>query len=461
MIKTAAYAAVAVHSPLTPHTIERREPGPHEVLIDILYCGVCHSDIHQVRDEWGGSIFPMVPGHEIVGTVVKSGEQVVTWKIGDTVGVGCFIDSCHICAACKEGEEQFCEAGMNATYNGYERDGKTPTYGGYSTRITVNEAYVLRIPAGLPLERVAPLLCAGITTYSPLRHFGVKAGDDVAVVGLGGLGHMGVKLAKAMGATVTVLSHSPGKRGDALALGADDFIATGDAHAFEVNARRFDFILDTISAQHDYNAYLNLLRRNGTMVLIGLPDPVPLSAGSLIMQRRSLAGSLIGGIRETQEMLDFCAEHGVVSDVEVIPIQKINEAYERVVKSDVKYRFVIDMASLKTIVPIVQFLLLICFLVSFPTGARSEPSASYSSADSLPASSGALAAPRGALTIPTNSLPSSGASSLSTGTSTTTEGATSLTTLGTSPSLPAGSPAMPAGSPSIPGGAPSFPSQKP
>jgi uncharacterized zinc-type alcohol dehydrogenase-like protein len=347
MITTAAYAAVTVKTPLVPYSIERREPGPHEVLIDILYCGVCHSDIHQVRDEWGGSIFPMVPGHEIVGTVVKTGENVSKWKVGDTVGVGCFIDSCHECNACKDGEEQFCEAGMTPTYNGYEQDGKTLTYGGYSTCITVSEDYVLRIPAGLPLERVAPLLCAGITTYSPLRHFGVKACDCVAVVGLGGLGHMGVKIAKAMGAIVTVLSHSPGKRKDALALGANFFIDTSEKGVFEANAKRFHFILNTISAHHDYNDYLNMLRRDGTMVLVGIPDPVLLSAGSLIMQRRRLAGSLIGGIRETQEMLDFCAEHRVASDVEVIPIQKINEAYERVLKSDVHYRFVIDMSSLK------------------------------------------------------------------------------------------------------------------
>jgi uncharacterized zinc-type alcohol dehydrogenase-like protein len=347
MIKTAAYAAVSAQSQLAPHTIERRQPGPHDVLIDILYCGVCHSDIHQVRDEWGGSIYPMVPGHEIVGTVVKAGENVVKWAVGDIVGIGYFIDSCHECDACKEGEEQYCKEGMNTTFNGFERDGKNPTYGGYSTRITVNEDYVLRIPAGLPLERVAPLMCAGITTYSPLRHFDVKKGDNVAVVGLGGLGHMGVKIAKAMGAKVTVLSHSPGKRKDAQALGADDFIDTSEKNAFKVNAMRFDFILDTVSAKHDYNDYLNLLRRNGRMVLVGIPDPVPLSATSLVMQRRSLSGSLIGGIREAQEMLDFCAEHGVVSDVEVIPIQKINEAYERVLKSDVHYRFVIDMASLK------------------------------------------------------------------------------------------------------------------
>jgi len=316
------------------------------VLIDIAYCGVCHSDIHQARDEWGGSIFPMVPGHEIVGTVARVGDQVERWKIGDTVGVGCFVDSCRECEACKAGEEQYCERGMTLTYNGYERDGRTPTYGGYSTRITVDENYVLRIPESIPLERAAPLLCAGITTYSPLRHFGVKAGDEVAIVGLGGFGHMGVKLAKAVGARVTVLSHSPSKRDDALQLGADDFIATGDADAFEKNTKRFNFILDTVSAKHDYNAYLNLLRRDGTMVLVGAPDPTPLSAFSLIAGRRRLAGSAIGGIRETQEMLDFCAEHGVASDVEVIPIQQINEAYERAVRSDVRYRFVIDIASL-------------------------------------------------------------------------------------------------------------------
>ncbi|MCM2265808.1 MAG: NAD(P)-dependent alcohol dehydrogenase [Desulfuromonadales bacterium] len=347
MLTTAAYAAASAKSPLAPHAIERREPGPRDVLIDILYCGICHSDIHQARDEWGGSIFPMVPGHEIVGTVVKVGAEVGKWREGDTVGVGCFVDSCHQCEPCRDGEEQFCEKGMSVTYNGREQDGKTPTYGGYSTRITVNEDYVLRIPAGMPLDRTAPLLCAGITTYSPLRRFGVKADSQVAIVGLGGLGHMGVKIAKAFGATVTVLSHSPGKRADALGLGADDFIATKDPQVFKEHAKRFHFILDTVSAQHDYNAYLNLLRRDGTMVLVGIPDPIPLSAASLVMQRRQLAGSLIGGIRETQEMLDFCAEHGVASDVEVIPIQQVNEAYERVIRSDVRYRFVIDMASLK------------------------------------------------------------------------------------------------------------------
>jgi uncharacterized zinc-type alcohol dehydrogenase-like protein len=347
MLKTPAYAAAFAKAPLAPFSIERREPGPHDVLIDILYCGVCHSDIHQARGEWGGEIFPMVPGHEIVGKVVKAGSEIGNWKVGETVGVGCFVDSCRECEACKAGDEQYCERGANFTYNGRERDGKTPTYGGYSTRITVDEAYVLRIPEGIPLDGAAPLLCAGITTYSPMVHFGVKAGDTLAVVGLGGLGHMGVKIAKALGAKVTVLSHSPGKREGALRLGADDFIATRDAAVFQKNAGRFDFILDTVSAQHDYNAYLQLLRRNGTMVLVGLPDPTPLAAFPLILGRRRLAGSLIGGIRETQEMLDFCAAHGLASDVEVIPIQQINEAYERTVKSDVRYRFVIDIASLK------------------------------------------------------------------------------------------------------------------
>ena len=347
MLKTPAYAAVTAKSSLAPYAIERREPGPHDVLIDILYCGICHSDIHQARDEWGGSIFPMVPGHEIVGKVARVGVQVSKWQVGDTVGVGCFVDSCRTCEACRAGEEQFCEQRASFTYNAFERDGKTPTYGGYSTRITVNEEYVLRIPVGMPLARVAPLLCAGITTYSPLKQFGVKPGDQVAVVGLGGLGHMGVKIAKAMGAKVTVLSHSDGKRADALALGADDFVVTTDEKAFTKNTKRFDFILDTVSARHDYNAYLELLKRDKTMVLVGIPEPVPLAAGSLVMQRRHLAGSLIGGIRETQEMLDFCAAHGVLADVEVIPIQKVNEAYERVIKSDVRYRFVIDLTSLR------------------------------------------------------------------------------------------------------------------
>ena len=346
MIPTPAYAAPAAKAPLAPTLIERREPGAHDVLIDIQYCGVCHSDLHQVKDEWGGARFPLVPGHEIVGRVSKVGSAVTRWKVGDTVGVGCFVDSCRECEACQAGEEQYCERGMTGTYNSLERDGKTPTYGGYSKRITVDENYVCRVPEGIALDQAAPLLCAGITTYSPLRHFGVKAGDHVAVVGLGGLGHMGVKLAKAMGAHVTVLSHSPKKREDAQRLGADDFVATSEPDAFRKHRKRFDFILDTVSAEHDYNAYLGLLKRDGTMVVVGLPEAMPLDASSLIMGRRRLAGSLIGGIRETQEMLDFCGAHGVGADVEVIPMSGINEAYERMLKSDVRYRFVIDMASL-------------------------------------------------------------------------------------------------------------------
>lgn len=347
MLKTPAYAANSAKAPLVPFSIERRELRAHDVLIDILYCGICHSDVHQISDDWGRGIFPMVPGHEIVGRITRVGDQVSKWNAGDTVGIGCFVDSCRECAACKDGEEQFCEQGATFTYNSKERDGVTLTYGGYSTRIVVAQDYVLQIPDGIPLERAAPLLCAGITTYSPLRHYGVRVGSHTAVVGLGGLGHMAVKLAHAMGAHVTVLSHSPGKRQDALQLGADDFIATRDAEVFTQHAKRFDFILDTVSAQHDYNAYLGLLRRGGTMVLVGLPEPSLLSASPLIMGRRQLAGSLIGGIRETQEMLDFCAAHHVASDVEVIPIQQINAAYERLVRGDVRYRFVIDIATLK------------------------------------------------------------------------------------------------------------------
>ena len=346
MTLTRGYAAQKSKAPLAPFSFERRAVRDTDVQIEALFCGVCHSDIHQARDEWGGSIYPMVPGHEIVGRVAKVGAQVTRWKAGDTVGVGCFVDSCRECEACKAGEEQFCQRGMSATYNGRERDGKTPTFGGYSTRITVDEAYVLRIPEGIPLERAAPLLCAGITTYSPLQHWGVKAGQEVAIVGLGGLGHMGVKIANKLGAKVTVLSTSPAKREDALRLGAHDFLATRDSSVFAKNKGRFDFILNTISAAHDYNAHLNLLKRDGTMVLVGLPPPTPLSAGPLIMGRRRLAGSLIGGIRETQEMLDFCAKHGVASDVEVIPIKDINGAYERMLKGDVRYRFVVDAASL-------------------------------------------------------------------------------------------------------------------
>ncbi len=348
MLKTAAFAAQSARAPLAPFSIERREPGPDDVLIDILYCGVCHSDIHQARDEWGGSQFPMVPGHEIVGRVAQVGANVTRFKAGDAVGVGCFVDSCRECAQCKAGEEQYCDQGMTGTYNSNERGSGAPTYGGYSTRITVDQDYVLRVPESIPLDRAAPLLCAGITTYSPLRHYGVKPGDSVAVVGLGGLGHMAVKLAVAMGARVTVLSTSESKREAALALGAHAFGATRDKATFKQLARSFDFIVDTVSGEHDYNAYLALLKVDGTMILLGVPEqPAPVAAGSLIMQRRKLGGSLIGGIRETQEMLDFCAEHGVASDIELIDIAQINEAYERMIKGDVRYRFVIDIASLK------------------------------------------------------------------------------------------------------------------
>ena len=345
-MSTPAYAVADSKSPLAPWTITRRPPGPHDVQIEIRYCGVCHSDIHQARGEWGGGIFPMVPGHEIVGEVGAVGSAVTRFKVGDRVGVGCFVDSCRECAACKDGEEQFCASGMTATYNSLERGTQQPTYGGYSTRIVVNEDYVLRVPDSIPLDRAAPLLCAGITTYSPLRTFGLKAGDKIAVVGLGGLGHMGVKIARAMGAHVTVLSTSAGKEADARRLGASDFVVTGGDLS---QVGRFDLIINTVSAPLDYNTLLALLRPHGAMVLVGVPAvPVPLHAFSLILGGRTLAGSLIGGIAETQEMLDHCGQHGITSDVEIIPIQQINEAYERVLKSDVRYRFVIDMASLQT-----------------------------------------------------------------------------------------------------------------
>ena len=348
MHKTAAYAAQNAQSPLAPFPIQRREPGPDDVLIDILYCGVCHSDIHQVRDEWGGSVFPMVPGHEIVGRVAQVGANVKNFKLGDAVGVGCFVDSCRECPQCKGGDEQYCDQGMTGTYNSRERGTGAPTYGGYSDRITVDQAYVLSIPESIPLDRAAPLLCAGITTYSPMKHYGVKAGDEVAVVGLGGLGHMAVKIAVAMGARVTVLSTSESKRADALALGAHAFAATRDPATFKQHSRKFNFIIDSVSAEHDYNAYLGMLKVDGTMVLLGIPEtPAPVAAMLLIGKRRRLVGSMIGGIRETQEMLDFCAEHGVASDIELIDIAQVNEAYERMLKGDVRYRFVIDIASLE------------------------------------------------------------------------------------------------------------------
>jgi uncharacterized zinc-type alcohol dehydrogenase-like protein len=347
MTRTRGWGSTGPTEPIAPLVFERREPGAHDVVIDISHCGLCHSDIHQARDEWGGATYPMVPGHEIVGRVAGVGAEVARWHTGDSVGVGVFVDSDRRCEACLAGEEQYCESGMSPTYNGREQDGTTPTYGGYSERIVVDENYVLRVPQELPADGAAPLLCAGITTYSPIRHFGVRAGDRAAVVGLGGLGHMGVKFLAAIGAEVTVLSHSPGKRDDALRLGASDFVATSGSDAFERMTKSFDFILDTVSAAHDYNAYLRTLRRDGTMVLVGLPDAWAVEPGSLTDARRRLAGSQIGGIRETQEMLDFCAEKGITADVEVIPIQAVNEAFERTLRSDVRYRFVFDMASLQ------------------------------------------------------------------------------------------------------------------
>ena len=347
MLPTIGYATKGPKEELAPFNFERRDPGPKDVLIEILYCGICHSDIHQARDEWEGSIYPMVPGHEIVGRVKQVGSDVTRFKVGDLAGVGCFVDSCRICRNCKDGEEQYCENHLAATYNGTEMDEKTPTYGGYSSQIVVDENYTLRISPDFPLANVAPLLCAGITTYSPLRHFKVGPGQKVGVVGLGGLGHMGVKLAHAMGAEVTVFSTSASKEEDARRLGADNFVVTRDPENLVPLANKYDFILDTVSAPHDMSLYLNLLRRDGVMVVVGLPEkPAELRLFPLLTNRRSLVGSSIGGIRETQEMLDFCAEKGITSDVEIIPIQKIPEAYERTIKGDVRYRFVIDMNSL-------------------------------------------------------------------------------------------------------------------
>jgi uncharacterized zinc-type alcohol dehydrogenase-like protein len=346
MLSTKGYAAQHAGAVLGPFTFERREVGPKDMLVRIRYCGVCHSDIHQARDEWGGSIFPMVPGHEIVGTVERVGDEVKKFKADDSVGVGCFVDSCRNCTSCTKGLEQYCEPGMIFTYNGMDKNGQ-PTYGGYSTHIVVDERYALTIPAGLALEGVAPLLCAGITTYSPLRQWGVGKGHTLAVLGLGGLGHMAVKIGLAMGADVTVLSRSDSKRQDAMRLGAHDYVATSQEGALTRLVRNFDFVIDTISAPHDVNAHLEMLKTDGTYILVGAPpESISVSAFSLILRRRRFVGSLIGGIRETQEMLDFCGEHGLTSDVEVIPISQINEAYERVIQGDVKFRFVIDMASL-------------------------------------------------------------------------------------------------------------------
>ena len=346
-MSTKAYAAQSATSPLAPWNLERREPNPHDVQIDILFCGVCHSDLHTVRDEWGGTVYPAVPGHEIVGRVTKVGDHVKRFKVGDLAAVGCLVDSCRHCSNCKEGLEQYCLNGWVGTYNGKDKYSGGVTYGGYSKQIVVTEDFVLTISDTQPLEAVAPLLCAGITTYSPLRHWNVGKGQKVGVLGLGGLGHMGVKLAVSFGAEVTMLSHSPSKEADAKRLGAHNFVLTKDENQVKKMAGYFDFILDTVSAEHDYNMYLNMLRTSGTMVCVGAPPtPAQVPAFNLIFQRRSLAGSLIGGIPETQEMLDYCAANNIVSDVEVIDIKDINEAYERMLKGDVKYRFVIDMATL-------------------------------------------------------------------------------------------------------------------
>jgi uncharacterized zinc-type alcohol dehydrogenase-like protein len=346
MVRVKGYAAHRAGAALAPFQVERWEPGEGDVAIDILFCGICHTDSHQVRNEWGGSIFPMVPGHEVVGWVSRVGTRVKRFKPGDFAGVGCFVDSCRSCPSCNQGLQQYCENGPVFTYNSKDKEGRN-TYGGYSAQIVVDENYVLKIPAKQPLERIAPLLCAGITTYSPLKHWKVGPGHRVGVLGLGGLGHMAVKLAASMGADVTVLSASSSKATDARRLGAHHFVLTTEESSMTPLANSLDFILDTVSAPHDMNRYLKLLSRDGTMVLLGVPPKPPeIEVFHLIGRRRTLAGSMIGGIAETQEMLDYCVEKKTLADVEVIPMAKVNEAYERMLKGDVKYRFVIDMKTL-------------------------------------------------------------------------------------------------------------------
>lgn len=347
MIHAKGYAAHDNVSDLAPWEFERREVGSHDVQYEILFCGVCHSDLHQVRNDWGNAKYPMVPGHEIVGRVVKVGDHVTKFKVGDLVGTGCLVDSCRTCENCSEGYEQFCSNGASATYNSFEQDKKTPTRGGYSNTIVVHEDFTLRIPKNLDLAAVAPLLCAGITTYSPLRHWKVGKGHKLAVLGLGGLGHMAVKFGVAFGADVTVLSTSPEKEKDALKLGAHHFINTRDEAQVNNAKGSFDFILDTVSAPHDINMYMKMLRINGTHICVGIPtEPYQVNPGSVISGRKSLAGSTIGGLPETQEMLDFCSEHNIVSDIELIDIKDIEAAFIRMKDGDVRYRFVIDMATL-------------------------------------------------------------------------------------------------------------------
>ena len=351
MYNAKAYSAASATSPLASTTIARRDPTESDVQIEILFCGVCHSDLHQVRNEWSGvmpTVYPCVPGHEIVGRVTKVGSAVTKFKPGDLASVGCMVDSDRTCPECQAGLEQFCP-NMTLTYNFPDKHTGGVTYGGYSDSVVVSERFVLRVPSNLNLAGAAPLLCAGITTYSPMRHWGVTKGKKVGIVGLGGLGHMGVKFAHALGAHVVVFTTSPGKKDDALRLGADEVVISRNADEMQKHAGSFDFILDAVSANHDINAYINLLRRDGNITLVGAPEkPLALSAFGLIMARRSLSGSPIGGIPQTQEMLDFCGQHNITADVEVIPIQKVNEAYERLLKQDVKYRFSIDMASLKS-----------------------------------------------------------------------------------------------------------------
>jgi uncharacterized zinc-type alcohol dehydrogenase-like protein len=348
MLQSIGYGATSAREPLSTLRFERRDPGPHDVEIDIFYCGVCHSDLHTARNEWGNTVYPVVPGHEIIGRVARVGAQVTRFKEGDTVGVGCMVDSCQHCGSCAEGLEQYCENGFVGTYNGEEMHTGGMTYGGYASNIVVTEKFVLRIPDNLDPAAAAPLLCAGITTYSPLRHWKIGKGQKVGIVGLGGLGHMGVKLAHAMGAQVVLFTTSPDKKEDALRLGADDVVVSKNAEQMAAHQNSFDFILDTVAAPHSLDAFMVLLKREGTLALVGAPaEPHPSpQVFNLIMKRRHLAGSLIGGIAETQEMLDFCAQHDIVSDIEMIPVQQINDAYERMLKGDVRYRFVIDMASL-------------------------------------------------------------------------------------------------------------------
>ena len=347
MIEVRAYAAQKAKADLAPWKFNRRDLGPNDVLVEIVYSGICHSDIHQVREEWGEAIFPMVPGHEIAGIVKEVGSSVTKFKPGMKAGVGVFIDSCRKCENCLAGENQYCLEGMTGTYNGYERDGKTVAQGGYASAIVVNEDYVLHLPENLEMAGIAPLLCAGITLYSPLKHWGAGPGKKVGIIGLGGLGHMGVKFAHALGAEVTVLSHSANKEADAKNMGADHFILTKDEAVFDKNKNHFDLLINSVSAPMDLNKYANMLKLNGSLVMVGLSgEPYPIDAFTMLNQRRRIAGSMIGGMKQTQEMLDFAGKHNIVSDVEIIKADEINKAYDRVVNSDVKYRFVIDAKTI-------------------------------------------------------------------------------------------------------------------